>query len=125
MQILAEVMVDPSDRGIPNYQNKCYQLMFVQSRFKAKNPLAYASLETGSPEIYFYYPNPGGIEEIKSAYSKRSKDSHCCLDLGQLIKLSKTKEGRHAANYLNYFTTIFKLLRNMCKDRNKKLTKIV
>jgi hypothetical protein len=102
MQILAEVMVDPSDRGIPNYQNKCYQLMFVQSRFKTKNPLAYASLESGSPEICFYYPNPGGIEEIKSAMSKRQKDMHCCLDFALLIKLAKSKEegSKHASNYL-------------------------
>lgn len=40
LQILAEVMVDPSDNGIVNYQNRCHQQLFSQRiKFKTRNLL--------------------------------------------------------------------------------------
>jgi hypothetical protein len=51
-------MVDPSDNGIINYQNKCHQQLFSQRiKFKTKNPLIYFELFAGHPEIVFHSDN--------------------------------------------------------------------
>lgn len=126
IDIIAEVVIDPLDRGIVPYQNKCRELLFNQRNKKKIMPRF--GVESGKPTITF---ESGSLEEFLAAnphfqklrYVSPSVSSFFiedlfCVDFESEDELVKNRE------YVEFVISLVRLARNLCKDRNKKLLKV-
>jgi hypothetical protein len=123
LQILAEVMVDPSDNGITNYQNRCHQQLFSQRiKFKTRNLLLSFELLAGIPHVVAHSQSLSESSELTD-FVVAGKEARCSINLQKL--LNESQHQPLVKQLIDYILTIVRLLRNMCKDRNKKLTKFI
>ena len=116
------MVVDPADIGIHPYQHKIKEQLIGNRKKKILPKFALAAEKSdglSQPLIVFEY----GSFPIAQVEREGSRALVTAFQLKHLFRERQNLEGRR--DEIGYIGSMLKLMRNLCKDRNKKLAKIM